>query len=214
VGRDILLGCLAGALSIPVLGIINVGTRRLIDLPACFSIPYPPTLAPLAEDHTIYGIVCDAVVNGVYTGFILLLFPIAVEQFAELFRASIPLASPVRINLRRASLFVVWLIITVFLYFYYGEPTSSSFVWFIYMGLWVAMFLYVTHKVGVLASIVMVTTLEILVTSPVTNNTQLWYFGTGLKGISAAAMFALAGLWIVFGVPQLFKSPDAVTRIG
>jgi serine/threonine protein kinase len=214
VGRDILLGCVAGALSIPILGWLNVGTRQLFDLDKCFSIPYPPTLAPLVDGHTIYGRICDALVNGVYTGFVLLLFPIAVEQLARLVLSNVPFLLPERLDLRKVSLFVVWLIITTFLYYYYGEPSSTSYVWFLYMGLWVAMFLFVTHRIGLLASIVMVASLEILVVSPVTIDTKRWYFTTGLTGMVAVALFAFVGAAIVIAVPRLDKNARAAIHTG
>lgn len=211
VGEDILVGCLAGSLSVPVLGSFNVGCRWFFGWPERFSIPYPPTLAPLANGYTVFAEFCNALTNAIYSVFALLLFLLAIQGFVSFVKSRFCLARQERVNERKTALFVVWLVITSFLFFYYGESAPTSWFWFLYMGLWVALLLYIINEKGLLAAIAMAASLQILVVSPVTNKTYLWYFGTGMAGVTAVAAIALAGFLMGSGLAGSTKPRGSFT---
>ena len=81
--------------------------------------------------------------------------------------------------------------------------TGHPYVSWLFMGLLVALVTWVLLRCGLLA----VTTLfcvRYLLLFPITENTNAWYFGNGLIGLSAIVLLAVFGCYASLGGRSLF----------
>jgi hypothetical protein len=185
VARDILVGCSVGTLLTPVLGTLHDVVRRYAGAPERFEIP---ALDLGALEHPTYmvAIAANALMNAIYSGFILLLLPSVLTK---------ALAS------RWLGIGAAWIMLAVMFGFYYGNgitPWPDQFAWFAYMGVWAAAYLFVVQRFGLLAAVAMVATLQMVIYTPSTIHWDRWYAATGAAmGLAMAAAIIAYTTWVM-----------------
>jgi serine/threonine-protein kinase len=185
VARDILVGCMFGTLLTPTLGTLHRALRTWIGAPERFEIP-PLDLGTLEYPAYMVAMVANALMNGIYSAFILLLLPSVVSK---------------ALGNKWLGIAAAWLVFTVLFGLFYGSgitPWSDQVAWLAYMGVWAAAYLFVVQRFGLLATIAMVATLQMVFFTPSTLHWDRWYAATGAATYAAMAAVIIGyAAWVI-----------------
>jgi serine/threonine protein kinase len=185
VARDILSGCMVGAILTPLLGTLCNLVPWRIGAPGRFEIP-ALDLGTLEHPTFMFAIVADALVNAMYSGFILVLLPIVLSRI---------------LGSRWLGIGAAWLVLTLLFGFFYGSgitPWQDQVAWFAYMGIWAAAYQLVVQRFGLLATVAMVATLQSVIFTPSTLDWDRWYAATGMAmGLGMAALIGGYAAWVI-----------------
>ncbi len=195
VARDLLLGAAIGAALIPVLGTIHHAGRAALGWPERFVIP-PLELLAISDPSGMIALAANSVVNSCYSAILLLfMHRICCRTLGH------PIAGSV----------AAWLILTWLMGCRYDAgvtPLSDYLAWYAYMSVWAGTFLFVTYRLGLLASVTMLAFFQTLLYTPGTLDWELWYARTG---ITSALILALIVVVYAVLVAMPWRTPTTVS---
>jgi serine/threonine-protein kinase len=183
VGRDVLIGLAIGVVSVPLLAGLNNALRAAFGLTSFISTD-EVALTPLLGVSVVGGVAAGALVDAIRLSLVFLISPVLVQMLVR--------------KLWIAAL-VVWLVLTAFVFWDSGIHTTWGFA---YHGVWVAMFLVVAIRLGLLASAATWFSFWALSFFPITSDMAKWYAEESLFG-----MLLLAGLGTVVFYTSLAGRP-------
>jgi hypothetical protein len=185
VARDILVGCMVGTALVPTLATLCHVIRWSVGAPERFEIP-ALDLGALEQPTFMIAVVANALVNAIYSGFILVLLPVVLTKV---------------LGSRWLGVGTAWLVLTVLFGFFYGTgiaPWQDQLAWFAYMGVWAAAYQFVVQRFGLLATVAMVATLQTVIFTPSTLDGSRLYAATGVAtGVAMAMLIAGYAAWVM-----------------
>jgi hypothetical protein len=192
VGRDVLIGVLAGAVVISIMHLARL-------LPPLFGASAPPPIqpytSPLASVRHVAFFLLDMVRQLTFSTFQVMFI---VVVFRALFR---------RQSVAVTLAFLVFSI--AFAVSFAGNMTigDSIALPLLVSGLCVSVILYVLLRWGLLAAIVMGVVWGWLITAPLTLDATSWYAGRSFLVLAACAALALYGFVVSLGGKPIFGTP-------
>lgn len=178
VARDLLLGSAIGSSLIPVLGTLHHLGRAALGWTPRFEIP-PLELLAISDRSGMLALVANSVVNSFYSAILLLfLHRICCRTLGH------PIAGSL------AS----WLTLTWFMGCRYDAgvtPITDYLAWYAYMSLWAGVFLLVIERLGLLATVAMLTFFQAMLYTPGTLDWSLWYAPIGITSALVLALVVI-----------------------
>ena len=172
VARDVLIGLTTACVSVAVLGGGHDWLRRWMDWPDRYDIP-PGTLVVLSGWRHAAGAFPACVYEGLEFSLTTLLLPVYASHFLQRTKLAIAIG---------------YVVFTAFLTVYFGNGAEWCAP---YMSIWVAVFLGITFRFGLLASVVMNATLHLLFNLPCTTRWHVWFAPYSIASAAAIGILAI-----------------------
>jgi serine/threonine-protein kinase len=180
VGRDVLIGCTAGILMLPSLGLLDVVGQRVFHLPERIFVSLAP-LDPLLGLSFVAEAAGNALLAGIHWGLMVLFVPVLLSLLVRRAWAGVALAG------------LLW---TLMGYLPHQEGTAWPLIW---EAVAVAFPMFVALRFGLLAATCMYAGFFLIADMPITSDAGSWY--ASVSNSCQLALLALCSLacWVSLG---------------
>jgi hypothetical protein len=192
VGRDLLIGCVAGAATVLLSGL-------MVSIASLFGAPQA---IPFTGDPIIYGVKTHYLFSGARAIAAVVFRLISISIFARVLFLGF-LLFLMRALLRKtwaaASMLVLFIILATF-------PVGESALYLIAILLAAGIYIFIILRFGLLAALGCLLFSTLLRCFPITTDLSAWYSGIGLTGLAILLAFAIYAFHTSLGGQPLFGS--------